>query len=260
LLGTYTDLNVQSIFGEASAQSARDPHTFHIISNVGTTSKSKYSEYKTDKFHQFFLLNAEYLFNVISFYIDSPIPHAAASWLTLPQEEALFALAYSSATILFLRLDTLTGLVHTSELKQDSIVPRFLSGIATAFRSRNVETQMAMSLVIHSYENDTYLFALCREGNVRMWSCNKAQCIAVTDAAIENRIMSQGAQGHILRKALGNDNELYLGVFLKFNTGCEFSILKPMQDNGIFKFARLCTLYAPDVSINILLLYIMLRD
>jgi len=38
-LGTYTDLSVQSIFSEASVQNARDPHTFHIISNAGATSK-----------------------------------------------------------------------------------------------------------------------------------------------------------------------------------------------------------------------------
>lgn len=39
LFGTYTDLSVQSIFSEASIQHARDPHTFHIISNAGATSK-----------------------------------------------------------------------------------------------------------------------------------------------------------------------------------------------------------------------------
>lgn len=38
-MGTYMDLSVQSIFNEACAQNARDPHTFHIISNAGTTSK-----------------------------------------------------------------------------------------------------------------------------------------------------------------------------------------------------------------------------
>ena len=139
-------------------------------------------------------------------------------------------------------------------------MPKFLSGIATAFRGRNTEAYVAMSLVIHSYDSDTYLFALCREGNLRVWSCNKTQCVAVTDAATENRVVSQGAQGHVLRKVLGNDDELYLGTFLKFGTGCEFSILKPVQDNGMFKFIRLCTLYAPDVSTLLMLffLYILL--
>ncbi|XP_050491820.1 nuclear pore complex protein Nup160 homolog isoform X1 [Bombus huntii] len=216
-LSTYKDLGTQSIFSEMSAQNVKrtkeDPHMFHVITNAGTT--------------------------------NSPVPHAAASWL-IPPQEALFALAYNSGTILLLRLDTKTGLVHSSELKQDSIVPRFLSGIATAFRGRNSEAHVAMSLTIHSCESDTYLFALCREGNIRMWSCNKAQCVAVTDTAIDNRIASQGAQGHILRKALGPNNELYLGTFLKFSTRCEFSILKPIQDNGMFKFVRLCTKFAQD--------------
>ena len=103
-----------------------------------------------------------------------------------------------------------------------------------------------MSLVIHTCGNETYLFALCREGNVRMWSCNKSQCVAVADVAIDNRVASQGAHGHILRKVLGSDNELYLGTYLKFGSGCEFSILKPVRDAGLFKFVRICTLFAPD--------------
>ncbi|XP_034185245.1 nuclear pore complex protein Nup160 [Osmia lignaria lignaria] len=216
-LSTYKDLGIQSIFSEASSQNAKrikeDPHMFHVITSAGTT--------------------------------NFPVPHAAASWF-IPPQEALFALAYNSGTILLLRLDTKTGLVHTSELKQDSIVPRFLSGIATAFGGRSSEAHVAMSLTIHSCGNDTYLFALCREGNIRMWSCNKAQCVAVTDAAIDHRIASQGAQGHMLRKTLGPNNELYLGIFLKFSTRCEFSVLKPIQDNGIFKFIRLCTRFAQD--------------
>lgn len=178
---------------------------------------------------------------------NTPVPHAAASWLTLPQEEALFALAHSTGSILLIRLDTVTGLFHTSELKQDSMVPRFLSGIATAFRGRSSEGHVPMSLVLHSYGHETYLFALCREGNVRMWACSKAQCVAVADIAIDSRVPSQGVQGHMLRKALGsNDNELYLGTYLKFASGCEFSVLKPVQEAGLFKFVRICTLFAPD--------------
>ncbi|XP_015116338.1 nuclear pore complex protein Nup160 homolog [Diachasma alloeum] len=214
LLGSHPKLSIQSILGEASTQNARDPHSFHIISTPGTT--------------------------------NTPVSHAAASWLLLPHEEAVFALAYSSGSILVLRLDSITGLVHTSELKQDSIVPRFLSGIATAFRGKGTEGQVAMSLVIHNFGNDTYLFALCREGNVRMWSCNKNQCVAVADVAIDNRLASQGTHGHMLRKVLGNDSDLYLGTYLKFINGCEFSILKPVEDAGLFKFIRVCTLFAPD--------------
>ena len=48
------------------------------------------------------------------FFIDSPVPHAAASWF-IPPQEALFAFAYNSGTILLLRLDIKTGLVHSNE-------------------------------------------------------------------------------------------------------------------------------------------------
>ncbi|XP_046422018.1 nuclear pore complex protein Nup160 homolog [Neodiprion fabricii] len=207
VLGSHPDLSVPSILNDASKNI--------VNANTGTTNTS--------------------------------VPHAAASWLTLPQEEALFALAYSTGNILLIRLDTMTGLTHTTELKQDSIVPRFLSGIATAFRGRNSEGHVPMSLVLHSYGHEMYLFALCREGNVRMWACSKAQCVAVADIAMDSRVPLQGVQGHILKKTVGvNDNELYLGTFLKFGTGCEFSILKPLQDAGLFKFVRICTLFAPD--------------
>lgn len=57
LLGTYTDLSVQSIFSEASVQNARDPHTFHIIANAGTTSKSvTYSKYNFFSFNKICIL------------------------------------------------------------------------------------------------------------------------------------------------------------------------------------------------------------
>ncbi|KAF7993721.1 hypothetical protein HCN44_010316 [Aphidius gifuensis] len=215
LFGSYPDVAVQSILGEASLQTTRDPHSFHVITTAGTT--------------------------------NSPIPHAAASWLTLPHEEAVFALAYNTASILVLRLDTITGLVHSTELKQDSIVPRFLSGIAIALRGKNTEDQVAMSLEIHTIGINTYLFALCREGTLRMWSCNKSQCVAVADVTIDSHQGSQGIHGHMLKKVLNStDNEFYLGIYLKFSTGCEFSILKLVQDAGLFKFVRICTRLAPD--------------
>ena len=100
-LVTNIEHTMQSIFSEASVQAARDPSTLYVIPNNGLT--------------------------------NSPVAHAAASWLTVPQEEAQFALAYDTGAILLLRMDTITGLVHSSELKHESIMPRFLSGLATAF-------------------------------------------------------------------------------------------------------------------------------
>jgi hypothetical protein len=64
---------------------------------------------------------------------DTPLPHTSASWLSV-NEEALFALAYSTGPILLIRMNPLSGMVAVNELKQETMVPRFLSGIAGAFR------------------------------------------------------------------------------------------------------------------------------
>jgi hypothetical protein len=64
---------------------------------------------------------------------DTPLPHTSASWLSV-NEEALFALAYSTGPVLLIRMNPLSGVVRVSELKQETMVPRFLSGIAGALR------------------------------------------------------------------------------------------------------------------------------
>lgn len=64
--------------------------------------------------------------------VDTQLPHTAASDLTL-DEEAIFVLAYPSSDVLLVR-QTLEGRCTAMELKFESIIPRFLSGIADKFR------------------------------------------------------------------------------------------------------------------------------
>ncbi|KAL7295616.1 hypothetical protein TKK_0010980 [Trichogramma kaykai] len=213
-LVSTAELTMQSIFSEATVQAARDPSTLYVIPNVGLT--------------------------------NSPVAHAAASWLTMPQEEAQFALAYDTGLILLLRMDTVTGLVHSSELKHESIMPRFLSGLATAFR-RNNDQEIPMSLVIHSHGSEVYLFALYQEGTLRMWSCNKTQCIAVINVSMNNQNVVKNIQNHALKKVSGTkSDELYLTTYLKYDSSSEFCVLKVVQEAGSFKLNRMCTLLAPD--------------
>jgi Nucleoporin Nup120/160. len=51
-------------------------------------------------------------------------------------------------------------------------------------------------MVLHSMGLETYLFSLYRDGNLRMWSCSRAQCVAVTDVlndtAETGRNLTQG--------------------------------------------------------------------
>lgn len=217
LFAHHPDLSIMSIFAEATVNAAKDPTTFHIINNT---------------------------------VANTPLPHTSASWLSV-NEEALFALAYSTGPILLIRMNPLSGMVAVNELKQETMVPRFLSGIAGAFRGRASDSDMAVSMVLHSVGLETYLFSLSRDGNLRMWSCSRAQFVMGTDMmsniAETGRNLTQGAQSHVLRKAVGqHDNQLYLGVFLCFASESEVCVLKLVCELGLFKLIRHCTVYAPD--------------
>jgi hypothetical protein len=150
--------------------------------------------------------------------------------------------------VLVVRMDTVTGLIHSTELKHESIVPRFLSGIATALRGRAPEIETAMSLIIHPIESDIYLFALCREGHLRMWSYNKAQCMAVVDVPINDRITIPNFHNHGLKKTVNSQMELFLCTYLQLDIRSEFCVWKLIQESGVFKLTRVCTLFGSDVS------------
>lgn len=69
----------------------------------------------------------------MNFFLDSILPHIAASFLNSGQEEALFVFGYPTGELLLVR-QSFTGKCISQELKQETIVPRFLSGIAGALR------------------------------------------------------------------------------------------------------------------------------
>lgn len=64
--------------------------------------------------------------------LDVQLPHTASSILT-SDDDAIFVLAYPSSDILLVR-QSANGGIHCAELKYDSIMPRFIVGIAEKFR------------------------------------------------------------------------------------------------------------------------------
>lgn len=211
----HPESNVQSIF--ANAPDARDPASFSVISNNAT---------------------------------NTLMPYSSASWLC-SNNDALFALAYTNGTILLARHNDNNGTVATIELKQESLTSRlfFLTG---ALRGRPSEENAVASMTLHSFGADTYLFCLGRSGQLRIWSCSRGQCVSVSDvlddAGEQGKNLTQGAQSHVLKKAISsvnNDNELLLGVFLCFSTECQFVVLQVSYFSGSFRPTRLFSIRAP---------------
>jgi len=66
------------------------------------------------------------------------------------------------------------------------------------YRGKTSESDIAVSMVLHSVGLETYLFSLSRDGNLRMWSCSRAQCIMVAnvlnDIAETGRNLTQGGK------------------------------------------------------------------
>lgn len=181
------------------------------------------------------------------------MPYSSASWLCA-NNEALFALAYSNGTILLARHNGNNGTVATQELKQESLTSR-LFFLTSALRGRPSEENVVASMTLHSFGSDTYLFSLGRSGQLRIWSCSRGQCVSVLDvlddSGEQGRNMTQGAQSHVLKKAVGtmrNENELLLGVFLCFSSECQFVVLQVTYFSGSFRPTRVFNIHAPSVS------------
>ncbi|RZC33085.1 nuclear pore complex protein Nup160 -like, partial [Asbolus verrucosus] len=212
IAGMHPDLAAPSIFSEATISEARDPSTFHFFTNS-----------------------------------SSQLPYLADSSLTLAEEEAIFVLAYPSSEILLVR-QSREGKIESVELKSESIVPRFLSGLADKLRQKDKDGDTTVSLLLHTFGLETFALTLCRNGHLKFWSCSKAECVAVIDVIAETediaRNQIQGAQNHILRKAVdGYDSECLLAIFMSFSTKSQLHVLKPIVNGSHIRLVRLSTLH-----------------
>ncbi|KAF4524937.1 hypothetical protein B566_EDAN013900, partial [Ephemera danica] len=175
---------------------------------------------------------------------NAPLPHTAASYLGL-NEDAVFALSYSTGTTLLIRMDYLSGMISTTELKETSMMNRLLSGFVGSqlLRSRPSEESVPTSMVLHAVGLVTYLFTLGHDNKLRMWACERAECLLAIDVPATTTTEVSN-QNHMLRKATGkDDNDLYLCAFLSFVQRCMFIVLKPVIEQGQFNIQRLYTAY-----------------
>ncbi|XP_068081353.1 nuclear pore complex protein Nup160 [Anabrus simplex] len=215
----HPEIGIKSIFADAKLSEARDPSTYHVINNMST---------------------------------NATLPHISASLLT-EEEDSLFALAYANGGILLLCMSD-KGVVTEKMVKQDSYVPRFLSGITSALMGggRGLSSQEAVSLVLHSIGLESYLFSLYRDGCLAMWACGRVTCICSLDlphstGGESGRYATEGVQSHMLRKAHDSvDSQLLLAVYLCFAAYSEIVLVKPVhQPSGSFKLDHLVTIQTP---------------
>ncbi|KAG5881796.1 hypothetical protein JTB14_037092 [Gonioctena quinquepunctata] len=215
-LGVYPDLVAPSIFSKASTIDARNPTTFHVFNNPSTASDQ--------------------------------LPNLASSYLLPETEEAFFILAYPSTELLLIKQNPDDGQVVSTELKGESLMPRFLSGLADKFRQKNSDGDSIASLLFYVVDYETYVLTLTRDGHLKFWSCTKGQCVAVIDILEKTGENSRDqVQAASLKKAVdGNSTESLLAVFMSFANGCQFHILSPVIRGQEITVDRLDTRHCPE--------------
>ena len=98
------------------------------------------------------------------------MPHLAATWLNA-SDEGIFALSNSAGQITIVKLSNLKGMVTVNQLKMGSYLGRMWGMLASS--SSGEGSEAAMSLEIHSFQNDIFVLGLCKDHKLRMWSASK---------------------------------------------------------------------------------------
>ncbi|XP_060228163.1 nuclear pore complex protein Nup160 isoform X3 [Meriones unguiculatus] len=150
----------------------------------------------------------------------SPSSTTSAAWLS-SDGEALFALPSAAGGIFVLKLPPydIPGIASVVELKQSSVMQRLLTGwMPTAIRGDHGPSDRALSLAVHCVEHDAFIFALCQDHKLRMWSYKDQMCLMVADmleyVPVNKDLRLTAGTGHKLRLAYSPAMGLYLGIYM----------------------------------------------
>ncbi|XP_045147051.1 nuclear pore complex protein Nup160, partial [Echinops telfairi] len=162
----------------------------------------------------------------------APNSTTSAAWLS-SDGEALFALPSASGGIFVLKLPPhdMPGSVSVVELKQSSVMQRLLTGwMPTAIRGDQGPSDRPLSLAVHCGDHDAFIFALCQDHKLRMWSFKDQMCLMVADmleyVPVNKDLQLTAGTGHKLRLAFSPSLGLYLGVYMHASKHGQFCIFQ----------------------------------
>ncbi|XP_032138374.1 nuclear pore complex protein Nup160 [Sapajus apella] len=162
----------------------------------------------------------------------SPNSTTSTAWLS-SDGEALFALPCASGGIFVLKLPPydIPGVVSVVELKQSSVMQRLLIGwMPTAIRGDQSPSDRPLSLAVHCVEHDAFIFALCQDHKLRMWSYKEQMCLMVADmleyVPVKKDLRLTSGTGHKLRLAYSPAMGLYLGIYMHAPKRGQFCIFQ----------------------------------
>uniref|UniRef100_A0A671P196 Nuclear pore complex protein Nup160-like n=1 Tax=Sinocyclocheilus anshuiensis TaxID=1608454 RepID=A0A671P196_9TELE len=182
--------------------------------------------------------------------VPASAPSTSAAWIS-HQGEAVFALASPSGSITAVTLPAhdQDGTVSIQELKQSSMMQRLAGWMPTAIRGDQSIPDLAISLAVHQLEDDTFIFALCQDHKLRMWSFKHQMCLLVTDMleympAGRGEVKASPALAHKLRLFFSSSTGLCLAIYLAVPKRSQFCVLQLVaSENNRYSLDHISTLF-----------------
>ncbi|KPP68512.1 nuclear pore complex protein Nup160-like, partial [Scleropages formosus] len=162
---------------------------------------------------------------------------ASAAWVS-SDGQAHFAVASLTGAILVIRHPPhdMQGNVSVVELKQSSVMQRLAGWMPTAIRGDASPSDLPVSLAVRLLEDDTFIFALCQDHKLRMWSYKDQLCLMVADMLeympVSRDVRHLLSQAHKLRLYFSSTTGLCLGVYLGVPKRGQFCILQLVTTDG----------------------------
>ncbi|TKC46099.1 hypothetical protein EI555_005422, partial [Monodon monoceros] len=180
----------------------------------------------------------------------SPNSTTSAAWLS-NDGEALFAVPSASGGIFVLKLPPhdVPGMVSVVELKQSSVMQRLLIGwMPTVIRGDQGPSDRPLSLAVHCVKNDAFIFALCQDHKLRMWSYKEQMCLMVADmleyVPVNKDLRLTAGTGHKLRFAYSPTLGVCLGIYMHAPKRGQFCIFQLVSvENNRYSIDHISSLF-----------------
>lgn len=212
-----TELHMQSIFTDVGKLSLQEgAHSAVIPSTVGHTSS----------------------------------PNSATCWLS-NQGHAHYALASPAGGISVVTLPPhdVQGSMSVVELKRSSMMRRISGWMPTAIRGEQAPSDLVLSLAVREVEDNSFIFALCQDHKLRMWSFRDQMCLLEADMLeympARHGVRRLAGQGHRLRLVFSPNTGLCLCVYLAVPQSGQFIVLQLVAlDNQRYSLDHISTVFS----------------
>eukprot|EP00794_Sanderia_malayensis_P016776 gene16776-18471_t len=172
--------------------------------------------------------------------------------------ECLITLITNEGSLLLVTLPAFNKqvAVQVHELKQTSMMKRLWTGlIPSAFRGENLPHDSVQSVTVEAAGESNYVFALCRDLKIRIWSCKSLECIEEEDLVsflpdVTNQEQAI-AQSYLLRTARDETTDvLFICVFLNFRFQSQFVAFEAIEDDGDIELSLLSSHFSKMTTLS----------